>query len=44
MSQPQRIVGWASLTLASTSLSDAEGFAGDAQLHVDATRAAAPNC
>ena len=44
MSQPQRIFGWASLTLASDSLSDAHGFAGDAQLHVDATRAAAQKC
>ena len=44
MSQPQRIFGWASLTLASDSLSDAHGFADDAQLHVDATRAAVQQC
>jgi hypothetical protein len=44
MSQPQRIYGWASLTLASDSLSDAHGFAGDAQMHVDGTRAAVQKC
>lgn len=44
MSQPQRIFSWASLTLATSSLSDARGFAGDAQLHVDATRTAVQGC
>jgi hypothetical protein len=39
-SQPMRIVGWASLTLATDSLDEANGFAGLAQAHIDASLAA----
>jgi hypothetical protein len=34
-SQPMRIVGWATFTLASDSLDEAHEYAGRAQLHVD---------
>lgn len=43
-SHPQRVVGWASLAVASTSLDAAQEFAGHAQLHVAASRAAFENC
>ena len=43
-SHPQRIVGWASLTLASNSLDDAHEYSGHAQLHVDVSRAALDGC
>jgi hypothetical protein len=44
MSQPQRIYGWASLTLKSTTLATAIGYATDAQMHIDSTRAAIEHC
>ena len=40
-SHPQRIVGWASLTLDSDDLVSIHEYAGHAQLHVDVTRRAA---
>lgn len=43
-SHPLRIVGWATLTLASDSLDDAHEFAGHAQIHVDVTRDAIDSC
>jgi hypothetical protein len=43
-SHPQRIVGWSSLTLASSSLDDAHEYAGHAQLHVDVARRALDSC
>lgn len=43
-SHPQRVVGWASLTLGSSSLEDAHEFAGHARLHVDVSRRALHNC
>jgi len=43
-SHPQRIVGWATFTLASDSLDDAHEYAGHAQLHVDVSRAALEPC
>jgi hypothetical protein len=39
-SHPMRIVGWATFTLASTSLDDAHEYAGHAQLHVNVSLAA----
>lgn len=43
-SHPQRIVGWASLTLATDSLDTAREYAGHAQLHVDVSKAAVAGC
>lgn len=43
-SHPQRVVGWATLTLGSHSLDDAREYAGHAQLHVDITRSAYAAC
>lgn len=48
-SHPQRIVGWATFTLAldgaaTDSLDDAHEYAGHAQLHVDVSRAALEPC
>ena len=43
-SHPQRVVGWASLTLQSTTLDAAHEFAGHAQLHVAETRKAFEDC
>ncbi len=43
-SHPQRIYGWASLTLATDSLDDAHEYAGHAQLHVDVARDAIEGC
>ena len=43
-SQPQRVVGWASLALRSTSLDDAREFAGHARSHLTETRKAFEDC
>ncbi len=43
-SHPQRIVGWATFTLATDSLDDAHEYAGHARLHVDVSRAALEPC
>ncbi|GAA1694878.1 hypothetical protein GCM10009808_09960 [Microbacterium sediminicola] len=44
-SHPQRVVGWATLTLAEgTDLDTAHEFAGHARLHVDVTDAAVYSC
>ena len=43
-SHPQRIVGWAILTLASDSLDEAHDYARNAQLHVDVSQAAIEAC
>ncbi|WP_156163773.1 hypothetical protein [Demequina maris] len=43
-SHPQRVVGWATLTLATDDLDTALEYAGHAQLHVDVTRAAYESC
>lgn len=43
-SHAQRIVGWASLTLASGDLATAVEFAGHARLHVDVVADAAASC
>jgi len=43
-SHPQRVVGWASLTLAAPTLELAREYAGHAQLHVGITRAALNGC
>jgi hypothetical protein len=43
-SHPQRVVGWATLTLATDSLDVAHEYAGHAQLHVDASRSALEAC
>jgi len=43
-SHPQRIVGWATLTLATDSLDEAHEYAGHAQLHVDVSRSAVGSC
>jgi len=43
-SHAQRIVGWASLTLAATDLGAAHEFAGHAQLHVTAVQGALHAC
>ncbi len=37
-SHPQRIVGWARLTLASSTVDEAREYAGHAQIHVDVSR------
>lgn len=43
-SHPQRVVGWATLTLGSDSLDEAHEYAGHARLHVDISRAAYESC
>ncbi len=43
-SHPQRVVGWASLTLNSKSLAEAREYARHARLHVDISVRAANNC
>ncbi len=43
-SHPQRVVGWASLTMATADLDAAHSYAGHAQLHVDVTREALDTC
>lgn len=43
-SHPQRVVGWASLTLAAPTLELAREYAGHAQLHVRVTREALNGC
>ncbi|MEJ7777707.1 MAG: hypothetical protein WKF52_10070 [Sphingomicrobium sp.] len=43
-SHPQRIVGWATLTLQRANLAQAKNYAGHAQLHADKTRAAITQC
>lgn len=43
-SHPQRVVGWATLTLGTTSLDQAHEYSGHAQLHVDAARDALADC
>lgn len=43
-SHPQRVVGWASLTLAAPTLELAREYAGHAQLHVRITREALNGC
>lgn len=43
-SHPQRVVGWASLTLKSISLIEAREYAKHARLHVDVSLRAAENC
>jgi len=43
-SHPQRIVGWATLTLQRANLAQAQNYAGHAQLHADRTRAAVTRC
>lgn len=43
-SHPQRIVGWATLTLSSKQLATAREYGGHAQLHVDVARAALTAC
>jgi hypothetical protein len=43
-SHPQRVIGWATLTLATNDLDVAHEYAGHAQLHVDVSRAALSGC
>jgi hypothetical protein len=43
-SHPQRIVGWATNTLASSSADDAHEFGGHAHLHIDVSLAAISSC
>lgn len=43
-SHPQRVAGWASLTLAAPTLELAREYAGHAQLHVRITREALNGC
>ncbi len=43
-SHPQRVVGWATLTLASDDLDLAHEYAGHARLHVDVSTAAYEGC
>jgi len=43
-SHPQRIVGWASLALSTSSLDAAKEYAGHAQLHIDVTTNAFTQC
>lgn len=43
-SHPQRIAGWATLTLQRADLTQAREYAGHAQLHADRTRAAITQC
>jgi hypothetical protein len=43
-SHPQRVVGWATLTLASDDFDDAHEYSGHARLHVDVSRRALDEC
>lgn len=43
-SHPQRVVGWATLTVGTSSLDDAHEYAGHAKLHVDVSREALATC
>lgn len=43
-SHPQRVVGWATLTVETSSLDDAHEYAGHAKLHVDVSREALSTC
>ena len=43
-SHPQRVVGWATLTLSTEQLKTAREYAGHAQLHVNVARAALARC
>ncbi len=43
-SHPQRVVGWATLTLNTSSLDSAHEYAGHAQIHVDVTTGALAGC
>lgn len=43
-SHPQRVVGWATLTLDTDSPEDAREYAGHAKLHADITRSAYADC
>lgn len=43
-SHPQRVVGWATLTLRTDDLDLAHEYAGHAQIHVDASREAVAGC
>lgn len=43
-SHPQRVVGWASLTLNSSSLAEAHEYAGHARLHVNVSTQALHDC
>ena len=43
-SHPQRVVGWATLTLGTSDLDLAQEYSGHAQLHVDAARDALADC
>ncbi len=43
-SHPQRIVGWASLTLGTDNLAEAHEYAGHARIHLDVTRNAIQGC
>ncbi|MDQ3471274.1 MAG: hypothetical protein M3428_02660, partial [Pseudomonadota bacterium] len=43
-SHPQRIVGWATLTLATDSLATAREFGGHAQIHADVSSRAVTAC
>ncbi|AXT86279.1 hypothetical protein C6I20_14545 [Aeromicrobium sp. A1-2] len=43
-SHPQRVVGWATLTLRTNDLDLAHEYAGHAQIHVDASREAVADC
>ncbi len=43
-SHPQRVIGWASLTLRTKDLVSAREYAGHAQQHLDVTRTALTNC
>ncbi len=40
LSHPQRVVGWATFTLATDSLDEAREYAGHAEIHARLTRAA----
>ena len=43
-SHPQRIVGWATLTLATDNLDEAHEYAGHAQIHIDVSVRAISAC
>jgi len=43
-SHPQRLIGWATLTLAATDLASAREYGGHAQLHLDVSRRAIDAC
>ncbi len=43
-SHPQRIVGWATLTLRGSTLEEAHEYAGHARLHIDITADAVAGC